>query len=583
MTPYATMLGTYPDTVANIQFQAMGSGAAASPYTKSDELSVRKAVRVPETPNPVRARDVTEWSEIDDKTFYNDPMSNCPQMQREFTSNLDAANQKYTANKKFEGLFEDMKVLGVQQDKVNFKNAHIYLDDYVTSKANKKPVPSFPEQTVTDQRINNYHKTYLNEGKFGNGLSTSRVASHNFLNYVLTTMYGKVQSLKGNIDNSHYKNLKYSQFVGNENALVSANKMLNYDRADPPNFGDNLRFELYESQGQYYVRTTENGAPVSLAGTSDGIMTYEAFSNYLYQQLYFGDVEKYCRGEEDASKNSYPVYNNYEDYLKTKNPEFNIKPKPQPTQTPTPTTQPTTTTTPQQNKDAGWVQQGFTEIKQKPEPPKPKPEPKPEPEPKVIEIYEPVYVYPPPQERFPARTYHDAYAYPQPMMYQQPIAPQRPTSPPSYYQTPYVYERPASPLQTLVTSSPTNYEFPPEKPAAAEKCYDEYAPCETREHEVDIPYLHSVELQQVVHEKQVVVVPQKMPVPQMVAVPQRIPVPQKVVEVQERIVTEKPTEVHHIQLQKPAPAAAPVQFAEKEAEKSKWPWWWWLPLLGLLC
>ena len=159
--------------------------------------------------------------------------------------------------------------------------------------ANKREVPAFPEQVLEDQRIKNYYKTFEYEGEYGNSNSVARVVSHNFLNYLLTTMYGKVQSLKRNIDNSHYQNLKYSQFVGNENLLVASNRMLGVDSQDSPKFGDNLRFELYESQGQYYIKTTENGNPVRFAGTSDGVLSFEAFNNFVYQQLYFGNVEKY--------------------------------------------------------------------------------------------------------------------------------------------------------------------------------------------------------------------------------------------------------------------------------------------------
>ena len=263
-------------------------------------------------------REVSEWSEIDDRTFFNYPSVDCSQLQKDFTTNLDAANQKYTTNKQFEGLYEDMaSTLSISKDKLNFKTAHLYLDDYVVGQANKREVPAFPEQVLEDQRIKNYYKTFEYEGEYGNSNSVARVVSHNFLNYVLTTMYGKVQSLKRNIDNSHYQNLKYSQFVGNENLLVASNRMLGVDPQDPPKFGDNLRFELYDSQGQYYVKTTENGNPVRFAGTNDGVLSFEAFSNFVYQQLYFGNVENYWRDEEDPTKNAYPVYSTYEEYLKT--------------------------------------------------------------------------------------------------------------------------------------------------------------------------------------------------------------------------------------------------------------------------
>ena len=385
------MLGAYPSSVSWIQFQAMGSGAAVAPYTRDEEIGLRRTLSLTDAPSQMSTREVAEWSEINDRTFFNYPAAGCSQLQKDFTSNLDAANQKYTSSKQFEGLYQDMaSTLGVSRDKLNFKTAHVYLDDYVVGQANKRQVPVFPEQALEDQRIKDYYKTFEYEGQLGSSNSVARVVSHSFLNYVLTTMYGKVQSLKQNIDNSHYQNLKYSQFVGNENLLAASNRMLGADPQGPPKFGDNLRFELYESQGQYYVKTTQNGSPVRFAGTSDGVLSFEAFSNFVYQQLYFGNVDRYCSGEEDPTKNAYPVYSTYEEYLKAKNSEFSVvKAAQKPVTVAKAQTAPKQTT----NKDDGWYEQGFVEVEQKKSAPR------------VVEVVEPTYVAQP--RPAPQRAYYE--------------------------------------------------------------------------------------------------------------------------------------------------------------------------------
>lgn len=124
----------------------------------------------------------------------------------------------------------------------------------------------------------------------------------------------------------------------------------------------------------------------------------------------------------------------------------------------------------------------------------------------------------------------------------------------------------SSSFSKMVETSTSDYEFPAPAQHKAEKCV-EYNPYVTHEQAVDIPFLHPVDIPQVIHDHQVVVVPQK------------VVVPQRVVEYQERLVAEKPTDIHHIQLQKQPQAAV---FAE-QAPESKWPWWWWLPLLALCC
>ena len=71
-----------------------------------------------------------------------------------------------------------------------------------------------------------------------------------------------------------------------------------------------------------------------------------------------------------------------------------------------------------------------------------------------------------------------------------------------------------------------------------------------------------------IHDRQVIVVPD-------------VRVEEKV-RVQEKVVTEKPTEIHHIRIDnEPVAIAAPTMFAETIHEESGWPWWWWIPLLLL--
>ena len=60
-------------------------------------------------------------------------------------------------------------------------------------------------------------------------------------------------------------------------------------------------------------------------------------------------------------------------------------------------------------------------------------------------------------------------------------------------------------------------------------------------------------------------------------------VPQPVVQikVEEKLIREKHTDVHHITLGQTM--QAPVAFAEAAPAGAAWPWWWWLPLILLCC
>jgi hypothetical protein len=296
LSSYSSMLGAYPDSINWVQYQHM-QGFSQAPFEREDEKKVRNALGLGQDPSQLTTREATIWAEANGRTFFNDPHSNCPQMHRQMAQNLDIANRKYTQNRKFDALYEQMSnSLGVRQNELDFKNAHLYLDDYVTSQANGKPVPQFEEQIVADQWIQNYYRRYYFEGLFGEDNDLAKVASNHYFNYILTAMYGKYKTAKGEIDSDHYDNLKYAQFTGNEDLMIAAIKVLNEKNIDPvipPKFGSTLRFELFENGGQYFVKGTFDGKKLNMEGDTDGIIPYEDFMKMIYNKLYFGDVDQY--------------------------------------------------------------------------------------------------------------------------------------------------------------------------------------------------------------------------------------------------------------------------------------------------
>lgn len=574
LSAYASMLGLYPDSIGWIQYQNMGYSAAEAPFTREEETDVRKALGLPLAPNKLTTRDLTIWAENNGRTFFNDPLNNCPQMHKQMNENLDIANKKYTENKRFDALYEAMeKTLGVPDNVLNFKNAHLYLDDYVTAQANKRSFPEFDEQLAANTWISNYFRRYYYEGRYGNDLNLAKIASTDFFTYTLIAMYGKMKTIKGEITNDHYTNLKYTQFVGNENSLIAADKILNDNPSDPllpPRFGSNLRFELFENGGKYFVRSSIEEVPLKMKGATDGVMPYEDFMNYLYSSIYYGDIDRYCQGQENPADRMKSTYANYEKYVFSQSPDLKGQQKAVATQT---------------DDGSTFFEQKFVELGQREAP-------------KVVEIQEPVIVTrpSPPMGRVPSYYLNEF-----PTEYQRYSAARQ-----SYSQTPPRYTRyegaqvaAAPPTQTRYQTSQTSYAPPPQQPApiiaaqppvqrgefsqmvetskcacgpkqpAAAPLGVKYNPNETREYKVDIPYLHPVDVPQVIHDTRYVMVPQ--PVVQTITKPV----------IQEKLVREKPTEVHHIKLEKAA-VAAPIQFVQ-ETPKIGWPWWWWIPLVLLCC
>lgn len=551
LSSYSTMLGAYPNSVAWIQYQSTGPGPSETPFTQEEEADVRKTLRLSDTPSKLSTRDVTIWAEADGRTFFNLPSKSCPQMQKQMDHNLDIANSKYTDNKRFDALYEAMeKTLKIPDETLNFKNAHLYLDDYACAEANNKPHPEFEEQLVADSWISNYYRRFYYEGKFGNDLNLARVASNDFFRYLLISMYGKYKVTKGEISNTHYEHLKYTQFVGNENSLIGVDKILNDNPVDPilpPRFGSHYRFELFEDAGKYFVRSTIDNEPAKIKGATDGVLPYEAFMNHIYSLLYFGDVDKYCSGQESFVGRDKPQEASYEKYIWEQNSQL------RPEQKATATT----------SKNTGFTEQKFVEIEQKQEP-------------RVVEVVEPVVMTRPRPQGQVLYNYHGE-APRERIEYIAPPRPQYTPAPP-----PPTIQRYKNPYQTSQSAQRTDYTQEASFVDIVEKCKAleintkpapakaaQYNMYETYEHKVDIPYLHPVDIPQVIHDTKYVVVPK--------AVPKTV--------VREKLVTEKPTEIHHIKIDmEEEVVASATQFAEVIPEKEAvWPWWWWIPLLLLCC
>jgi len=389
LSSYASILGAYPQSVNWIQYQHMG-GFSEAPFSRDDEMDIRKTIGLGDNPSQLSTREVTIWSETNGRTLFNDPANNCPQMQRQMAQNMDLANTKYTKNKRFDALYEQMsETLGITQKNLEFKNAHLYLDDYITSKANGKPVPQFEEQIVADQWIQNYYRKYYYEGLYGDNLDLSRVASNHYFTYVLTSMYAKHKIAKGELKNDHFDNLKYAQFTGNENSMIAAIKLLNEKSADPvvpPQFGSTLRFELFENGGGYFVKGTLDGKVINMEGDKDGIIPYEGFMNLIYKKLYFGDVDLYCTGAESMVGKDKPKLSSYEEYIWSVNPELRINYKLAET------------------KENNFVEQSFVEVKQK----------APEPVERVVEVIEePKYLRAQPIPYYHKNSHQTYYSEPQ--------------------------------------------------------------------------------------------------------------------------------------------------------------------------
>lgn len=304
MSAYSFLLGVYPDSIAYLNLNMNNA--------IEHQRSVRSTLGLPETPSPrgTRAVDVN----LDEGFLYwSDPATQCPAVYNKVQNKLKVAGD--SANSGYQNLYQELAgTFKRSKDKINFSTAHLYLEDYLAAKNLGFEYPRFKNQKATENLISEYERDYYYNGLLG-GNSLSRVIAHPLLDYMLVNIYGKSESDSGKLKDAELAKLKHSHFFTDEVAFAAFLKAVGYPQPAAPAAGDHIRFELFKTNGKYYVRGTLNGNPLNFSEAEKGIFELDTFLKVIYPMMYFGDINDVCTGREDISLNVYPKCQNYQEYL----------------------------------------------------------------------------------------------------------------------------------------------------------------------------------------------------------------------------------------------------------------------------
>jgi len=85
-------------------------------------------------------------------------------------------------------------------------------------------------------------------------------------------------------------NSKYSQLFTDEEAFKNLLRTVNGVQSLKLQTADNMRFEIFESTGNKYVKTTLNGEAIGFAGSKNGIVELDAFLHTIDPKVFVGVV-----------------------------------------------------------------------------------------------------------------------------------------------------------------------------------------------------------------------------------------------------------------------------------------------------
>jgi outer membrane biosynthesis protein TonB len=304
MSAYAFMLGAYPDSTGYLNLKMDNA--------LEHQKLVRKTVGLSETPS----RGTQSVSVATDEGFlyWTNPAKQCPALYKKIQAHLssggEALDSEYQAK-----LYPQLAAqFSKPASKFTFASTHYYLDDYLVAQRTGSKYPQFSNQKNIDKLIEEYERDYYYEGILG-GNEISRVVATPLINYLLINNFAQGEVARGTLKDPKLAALKHSHFFTNEVGFAAFLKAIGYPQGSAPKGAQNIRFELFKTNGRYFVRSTLDGNPLNFVSSEHGIFELDEFLKTIFPMMYFGDITQVCAGKEDISLNVYPKCQNYQDYL----------------------------------------------------------------------------------------------------------------------------------------------------------------------------------------------------------------------------------------------------------------------------
>jgi hypothetical protein len=296
MSAYAFMLGTNPQSVEGLGM--IQEKNIDQPLRDAHVDDTRRALYL-ERPND-RAQPVYVHAGNSDGFFFKDVTSMYPGLKRDFDKNLEAASQEFEYKYGSKLFYKLSSLMNVSRGSLNFQNIAQYLDDYVSAYANGKNTAPFEFDGETLDMITEYYTFLI---KFGllRDPALNKVIAHPFLYSLLREVLFKAQDEQEiNRWEGPCVSSKISLAFGNRLTYLAALRVLNIDKDVlwNPGWGDQLTFELFFEDGEWYVRIFNNNEIVPLT-SRNGNIPLKDFKQYVCSRLYYGDMDAVESGHED--------------------------------------------------------------------------------------------------------------------------------------------------------------------------------------------------------------------------------------------------------------------------------------------
>lgn len=301
LSGYAYIMGIYPNSVEGVDLMQSFGDLTELPINEREVNRVREDL-YKRRPTCGTQR-VDYYPGNDDHEFLIKPMQMYPGIRDKLTKQLLEAKEEFEG--KFgERLYHDLaKKMHKGKDQINFSNALLYLDDYLSAIENFK-APGYTFSFETNSLISEYYKYYYGHGYFRDEALTRLFTDAYFTN-IGKEIFMKHKALtEGKYVDTFISKMKHSIHIGNHQTYVAILHMLG-ERSDYKlDFAQRITWNLFKRDDEYYVKVDVNKRALSLGGVANkhGEMKLGTFFEYICSRLYRSDSKTFAQGTENSNE-----------------------------------------------------------------------------------------------------------------------------------------------------------------------------------------------------------------------------------------------------------------------------------------
>jgi hypothetical protein len=299
MSAYAFLLGVDPEEIEGIGL-----------ITDTNSKKILKDAHVDDARVALMLDKPKGWSNTGyihagntDDFFFKDIVASYPGLKNDFDKNIQDASQEFRKEEGNKLFYKISSLTGIPFSDLTFQNLAKYLDDYMSSFSNGKEVTPFEFDLDTLSMVSTYYKYLIKNGLLRDP-ALNRVIAHPFLFSLLREIQFKSQD-KSELEKwvGPCVSSKVSLGFGNRLTYLAVIHALQIDddAVYSPGWGDQLTFELFQEDEEWFVRILNNNDIVPL-NSENGSIPLNDFKDFICSKLYYGNMEEVEAGREDYHK-----------------------------------------------------------------------------------------------------------------------------------------------------------------------------------------------------------------------------------------------------------------------------------------